>query len=75
MGPGISKFHLYRNDAVLGQIDVYERLEVLQLIMPTLSFVDMVAFFEHRLRVMVKNGNVTQEVIAERREFYAHYKV
>jgi hypothetical protein len=75
MGPGISKFHFYRTDAILGKLNVFEKVEALQLIMPANSFVDMVAFFEHRLKVMVKYGNVTQSVIDDRREFYSRQEV
>jgi hypothetical protein len=43
--------------------------------MPATAFADMVAFFEHRLRVMVARGNIPQEIIDERREFYGKYPV
>jgi hypothetical protein len=74
-GPGIAKFHFYREDAVVGNVDVYEKVEVLQVIMPANSFIDMVAFFEHRIRVMVKNGYVSQSHLDERRAFYSNYPV
>jgi hypothetical protein len=75
MGAGVSKFHFYRTDAVAGKLNVYEKVEVAQIIMPAESFVDMVAFFEHRWRVMLKHGNVTQAHVDERRAFYSAYPV
>ena len=74
-GPGISKFHFYRQDAVMGDGKSFQKVEVLQVIMPAAGFVDMIAFFEHRLRTMVKHGIVTQEQIDERRKYYDAYPV
>lgn len=70
-GPGISKLHFYRNDALIEKYNEYVRTEVLQLIMPSAAFVDMVAFFERRLKVMLKNNDIPQTMIDEKREFYS----
>jgi hypothetical protein len=75
MGPGVAKFHFFRSDAIVGDQTSYEKVEVLQVIMPANAFVDMVAFFEHRIRVMLKNNNVSKELVEERREFYSKYPV
>lgn len=71
MGPGISKFYFFRNDAILGTINTYQPVGVAQMVMPAYGFVDMVAFFEHRLKVMLNAGNITQAMVDERREFYS----
>jgi hypothetical protein len=75
MGPGISKFTFCRIDSIAGVIDEYEKVEVAQIIMPSINFADMVAFFEHRLKVMIKNGYLDQAIIDERRKFYSEYPV
>jgi hypothetical protein len=39
--------------------------------MPAIGFADMVAFFEHRLKVMVQRGDLSQAVVDERRDSYS----
>ena len=73
VGPGVCKFYLYRSDADPKDPKEYSQATVVQVVMPVGGFVEMAAFFEHRLRVMVKNKAVTQEYIEERRKFYANY--
>jgi hypothetical protein len=75
IGPGISKFYLHRSDAAPGNPNEYNQVTVVQIIMPSSGLVDMVAFLEHRLRSMIKNKQITQEYLDERREFYMKYPV
>jgi hypothetical protein len=75
IGPGISKFYLHRSDATPRNPNEYNQVTVVQIIMPSTGLVDMVAFLEHRLRSMVKNEQITQEYIDERRAFYMNYPV
>jgi hypothetical protein len=72
--PGISKFHFFRDDAVVGDSSQYTKVEVLQIIMPVNGFVDMLAFFEHRLKLMIEKGQTTQEFVDSRRNFYSGVK-
>jgi hypothetical protein len=73
MGPGVIKCYFNRIDPAPGDPNQYSNVQVLQLIMPASGFVDMVAFFEHRLRLMVAANHVSQERVDERREFYSKY--
>jgi hypothetical protein len=69
--PGISKFYLYRSDANPKDPTSFSNLAVIQVIMPAIGFADMVAFFEHRLKVMVQRGDLSQAVVDERRDSYS----
>jgi hypothetical protein len=73
--PGVSKFYMYRTDPLPDNANEYKQVTVVQIIMPSTSLVDMVAFLEHRLRVLLKNNQITQELIDERRDFYMKYPV
>lgn len=68
--PGISKFYLYRSDVNPNDPNSFSFSNIVQVVMPATGFADMVAFFEHRLKVMVKRGDLSQTVIDERRDLY-----
>jgi hypothetical protein len=68
--PGISKFYLYRSDINPKDPNSFSNSNIIQVIMPATGFADMVAFFEHRLKVMVKRGDLSEAVVDARRDFY-----
>ncbi len=69
--PGVVKFYFSRVDS-----DPFLRPEGarnvvnLQVVMPTDSFVRMVAFFEHRLKMMAGSNDVSQATIDAARQFW-----
>lgn len=69
-GPGISKFYLGRLDADPAAKGDATSVTVAQIIMPAEGFVSMMAFFEHRVRMMVEQGIVSQETVDNAREFW-----
>jgi hypothetical protein len=73
-GPGITKFYLGRLDADPEAKKEPSSVPVVQIIMPTEGFVQMVAFFEHRLKTMVEQGIVSQGSLDKAREYWANFK-
>ncbi|MCA6105112.1 MULTISPECIES: hypothetical protein [Bradyrhizobium] len=67
-GPGVSKFYFGRIDADPHVQGAPTSTVVAQVIMPTEGFVAMVTFFEHRLKMMVEAGAVSQETIDRSRQ-------
>jgi hypothetical protein len=63
-GPGMSKFHLFRVDPAPSS-GVNELRSVVQIVMPLDSFVQMWAFFEHRLKLMIKDDVISREKIEQ----------
>jgi hypothetical protein len=73
--PGVSKFYLFRSDANPKDPTSFSNTAVLQVVIPPTGFVDMVAFFEHRLKAMIQRGDISQGIIDERREFYSKWPI
>jgi hypothetical protein len=69
-GPGISKFYLGRIDADPSAQKEATSTPVAQVIMPAEGFVYMVAFFEHRVKMMVENGIISQDLVDKSRELW-----
>ena len=72
---GVSKMHFFRDDAVLGDVSSYTKVEVLQLIIPAVGFTEMVAFLEHRLKLMIEKGQASQQDYDTRKKFYETQRV
>jgi hypothetical protein len=68
--PGISKFWFYRIDVDPNAEVPAETTPVLQVIMPADQFVSMVAFFERRLELMIRDGIVTEALLEEARKSF-----
>lgn len=73
--PNVSKFYLHRSDVNPKDPNSFSNFPVIQVIMPNTGFADMVAFLEHRLKVMLHRGDISQAVIDERRDFYSKYPI
>jgi hypothetical protein len=73
-GPGISKFFLGRLDADPNALKEATSTPVAQIIMPAEGFVQMVAFFEHRVEMMVEQGVVSQGSVDKAREHWVNFK-
>ena len=67
-GIGFSKFFLYRWDPDPFAKGTGTPVPILQVAMPTDGFVAMWLFFEQRIRMMVKEGALTQEDIDQKRQ-------
>jgi hypothetical protein len=67
---GISKFFLYRTDNDPGLTAPPKEVVTAQIIMPTENFIRMVAFFEHRLKLMVASSEISQAKIDAARQFW-----
>jgi hypothetical protein len=68
---GITKFFLSRVDP-----NAYGRggaivNPALQIVMPTIGFLQMAAFFEQRIQALLKSGEVTQQQVDEARALAA----
>jgi hypothetical protein len=70
--PGISKFYLGRIDPDPEALKEGTSNPVAQIIMPAEGFVQMITFFEHRLKAMVEQGIVSQATIDKAREYWAN---
>lgn len=73
-GPGISKFYLGRIDSDPNATGEAKTVPVAQVIMPADGFVNLVTFFEHRLKTMIEKGIVTQEAVEKSRRGWAASK-
>ncbi len=73
MAPNISKMLFHRFESSPTEINTYVKRPVIELVMPANHFADLVAFLEHRLRLMVKNGYVSQGTVDERRKLYSTF--
>jgi hypothetical protein len=66
----LSKFYFSRTDsdprAQAPNTEVY----VAQIVMPNNGFVMAVAFLEHRMKMMVEAGVISQELVDKSREFW-----
>ncbi|SRR6266496_1089086 len=72
-GSGISKFYLLRFDPDPEVQTPARETIIAQITMPSDAFVKMVAFFEHRLKIMVAEKAVTQESIDAARQFWIEH--
>jgi hypothetical protein len=72
-GANLSKFYLSRidSDPQPGLGPGNKVVPLVQIVMPIDGFVQMVAFFEMRLRMMVNNKVITQDMIDKARQLYA----
>ena len=74
-GPGVTKFFLGRLDGdPEAKKDSSTSVTVAQIIMPADGFVQMVTFFEHRLKGMIEAGVVSQELVDNARAHWATEK-
>jgi hypothetical protein len=67
-GPGISKFYLVRIDPDPLGAGSNKVAAVLQVVMPMDGFIQMWAFFEQRLKTMLKDGVISKSEIDKARE-------
>lgn len=72
-GPGIAKFYLGRFDADPHVLSTSKSIAVAQVIMPAEGFAAMMAFFEHRVKLMVKDGVLSQEFVDRQRAYWANF--
>ena|ERR1700722_19805755 len=63
--PGISKFYLFRTDASPDASEVNKNIPILQIVMSANGFATMLHFFNHRLKLMLRNGAISQEAVDE----------
>jgi hypothetical protein len=61
--PGITKFFFYRTDTgpIIAEGD--KTIPVAQIIMPAEGFAAMVHFLQHRLKLMIEHGAISQEAV------------
>lgn len=64
-GAGISKFYFARIDTDVLVAGPNRTVPVAQAIMPAEGFARAVAFFNHRLKLMVRDGVISQEAVDE----------
>jgi hypothetical protein len=64
-GPGVSKFYLGRFDPDPDAKGPPNLANVLQVVMTTEGFAQMVMFLQHRLQIMIRDGMITQERLDE----------
>lgn len=69
-GVGFSKFFFHRWDPDPEAKGPGKATQVLQMVMPTDGFLSMVMFFEHRIKIMVKEGSISQADVDKKRAFY-----
>jgi hypothetical protein len=62
-GPGISKFYLYRSDFDPNLSLPNKNTPIVQIVMHAEGFARMIHFFQHRLRIMVDAGVISQQVV------------
>jgi hypothetical protein len=72
--PGIAKYYLYRVDSDPFAIGNDKNVVVAQVVMQAEGFAKMVAFLNHRLSLMVKDGAVSKAAVdaAMSFDFTAH---
>jgi hypothetical protein len=59
-GPGIAKFYLYRADPSPDALEPAKNIPIAQLIMTARGFAAMLHFLEHRLKIMIADGAISQ---------------
>lgn len=67
--PGISKFFLYRADASANVSEPPKNTPVVQIVMPASGFAAMTHFFEHRLKLMIDDGAISQAEVDRIKQF------
>jgi hypothetical protein len=63
--PGISKFYLYRTD-IGPDVDASQpprNVPVVQVVMSARGFAGMLHFFHHRLKIMIRDGAISQDMV------------
>jgi hypothetical protein len=60
---GVSKFYLYRTDSAPNVADGARNVPVVQVIMSAQGFAGMLHFFQHRLKLMIRDGAISQELV------------
>jgi hypothetical protein len=72
----LSKFYLSRidSDPQPGPGRENKLVPLVQIVMPIDGFIQMVAFFEMRLKMMVNSKVITQEMIDKAKQLYADVK-
>jgi hypothetical protein len=60
---GVAKFYLYRTDSSPNVVDGMQNVPVVQVIMSAQGFAGMLHFFQHRLRLMIQEGAISQEMV------------
>jgi hypothetical protein len=68
--PNLSKFYFVRIDSDPFATSPNTQNFVAQIVMPNDGFVRMVAFLEHRLKMMVDSQAVAQDAVDEARRFW-----
>jgi hypothetical protein len=65
---GVSKFYLYRTDAAPIVTDGARNVPVVQVVMSAHGFAGMIHFFEHRLKMMIADGAISQASVDKIKE-------
>lgn len=60
---GVSKFYLYRTDSAPDAAGGARNVPVVQVIMSAQGFAGMLHFFQHRLKLMIRDGAISQEMV------------
>jgi hypothetical protein len=60
---GVSKFYLYRTDTAANVLEGTKNIPVVQVIMSAQGFAGMLHFFQHRLKLMIDDGAISQETV------------
>src|SRR5262245_9442289 len=60
---GIAKFYFYRTDSSPDLSGPNVNHPVVQVVMPAQGFAQMLHFFQHRLKTMIAEGAISQEVV------------
>jgi hypothetical protein len=60
---GVSKFYLYRTDNDPDVTKGAKNVPVVQVVMSAQGFAGMLHFFQHRLKMMVRDGAISQDAV------------
>jgi len=60
---GVSKFYLYRTDTAPNVVEGTKNVPVVQVIMSAQGFAGMLHFFQHRLKLMIAAGAISQKTV------------
>ena len=60
---GVSKFYLGRTDSSADDTRGPQNVPVVQIVMSAQGFAGMLHFFQHRLKMMIRDGAISQDTV------------
>jgi|ERR1700722_8640724 hypothetical protein len=60
---GVAKFYLFRTDSAPNVVEGTRNVPVVQVVMSAIGFAGMLHFFEHRLKLMIEDGAISQATV------------